>query len=53
MTSFIWVFFALVTCALLPIWEAMRFFKDFLGRFGREGRRGRVGEGGLIDCDES
>jgi len=27
--SFIWVFFALGTCAILPIWEAARFFADF------------------------
>jgi hypothetical protein len=29
--SFIWVFFALFSCAILPIWEAMGFFKDFWG----------------------
>ncbi|KAF8864242.1 hypothetical protein BDZ45DRAFT_737684 [Acephala macrosclerotiorum] len=35
---FIWVFFALVTCALLLIWEAMGFFRDFFGGFGRGGK---------------
>lgn len=42
--SFIWVFFALVTCALLPIWEAMGFFRDFWKEVweGRKVRKGSV-----------
>ncbi|KAN0115025.1 Na+/solute symporter [Hyaloscypha variabilis] len=27
--SFIWVFFALGSCAILPVWKAAGFFKDF------------------------
>lgn len=27
--GFIWVFFALFTCAILPVWEARGFFRDF------------------------
>lgn len=27
--SFVWVFFALFACAILPIWEAKGFFRDF------------------------
>lgn len=29
--GFIWVFFALGTCAILPLWEAKGFFLDFWG----------------------
>jgi urea-proton symporter len=29
--SFIWVFFALGSCAILPVWEAAGFFRDFWG----------------------
>ncbi len=29
MISFIWVLFALFTCAILPVWEARGFFRDF------------------------
>ncbi len=38
--SFIWVFFALASCAILPIWEAMGFFRNFWNdvRVGRKVR---------------
>ncbi|CAG8950659.1 hypothetical protein HYFRA_00002869 [Hymenoscyphus fraxineus] len=37
--SFIWVFFTLGTCAILPLWEARGFFMDFVRDVRRGGRR--------------
>jgi hypothetical protein len=39
--SFIWVFFALTSCAILPIWEARGFLGGFWGVFGGTLGRGR------------
>ena len=40
MISFIWVFFALFTCVILPVWEARGFFRDFL-REVKDGKKVR------------
>lgn len=40
--SFIWVFFALFSCAILPIYEAAGFFRDFFEtrvEFGKENKK--------------
>jgi hypothetical protein len=41
--SFIWVFFALFSCAILPIYEAAGFFRDFFretrAEFGNKNKK--------------
>ncbi|KUJ20913.1 Na+/solute symporter [Mollisia scopiformis] len=39
--SFLWVFFALFTCAILPVWEATGFFRDLVGEVW-VGKKGEV-----------